>query len=232
MSRGNRIYEDFQRPAQAIVERFRGIPVSNLDDCLNRVAAVDASVRPYGKKEVLGTAFTVLVPEGDNLMVHKALEMAKPGDVLVVAAGGMLNRSIVGELMVGYCKLRGLAGVLIDGSIRDADALATMDFPVYARGVSPNGPYKSGPGEINTPVVFAGQMVYPGDIVVGDGDGVLFVNPDEAEGLLCEVQGLMQKEADTIELQRRTGTYPRPWVDAKLQEIGTEVLPFAPKRKE
>ena len=231
MCTGNRIYLDFQRPKRELIEQFRGVPVSNLDDCMNRTAAVTAEIRPFGKKELLGTAFTVQIPEGDNLMVHKALDLAKPGDVLVVAAGGMLNRSIVGELMIGYCKLRGLAGVIIDGSIRDADALAEMDYPVYARGVSPNGPYKNGPGEINTPVSFGGKVVYPGDIVVGDGDGILFVDPEEAEQILHDAKVLMQKEAETIEMQQRTHSYPRPWVDAKLNEINCEILPLAPGRK-
>ena len=231
MSSGNRIYMDFPRPKPELIEQFRGIPVSNLDDCMNRTAAVSAEIRPYGKKELLGTAFTVQIPEGDNLMVHKALDMAQPGDVLVVAAGGFLNRSIVGELMSHYAQLKGLAGIIIDGSIRDAEALATMDFPVYARGVSPNGPYKNGPGEINTPVSFAGQVVFPGNIVVGDGDGLLFVNPADAEQILCEVKILMQKEAETIELQNRTKTYPRPWVDAKLKEIDCEIINFANWRK-
>ncbi|HZW48526.1 MAG TPA: RraA family protein [Bacillota bacterium] len=232
MSTGNRIYLDFPRPSREFIEQFRGIPVSNLDDCMNRTAAVAAEIRPYGKKELLGTAFTVQIPEGDNLMVHKALDLAQPGDVLVVAAGGFLNRSIVGELMSHYCQIRGLAGIIIDGSIRDAEVLATMDYPVYARGVSPNGPYKNGPGEINTPICFAGQMVFPGDLVIGDGDGLLFINLSDAEQILCDVKILMQKEAETIEMQNRSKTYPRPWVDAKLQEIGCEVIDFVDWRKQ
>lgn len=228
MSVGCRIYQDFFRPDPKLVEAFRGIPVANIDDCMGRTAAVSAEIIPVGKKNVLGTAFTVKVAEGDNLMFHKAMDLAKPGDVIVIDAGGATQRSIFGELMAHYCKLRGIAGILVDGSIRDAEELAAMDLPVYARGVTPNGPYKNGPGEINTVISFAGKTVRPGDIVVGDGDGVLFIRPEEASEILKAVHAVMEKEKGIMDAQLRDGTYLRPWVDEKLREIGCEVYDVWP----
>lgn len=172
---GCRIYSGFQRPSQELINRFAGIPVANLGDCMNRIAAISQNIRPLNQAKLLGTAFTVKVPPGDNLMLHKAMDLAKPGDVLMIDAGGTTDRAIFGEIMTSYCRGRNLAGLVVDGSIRDFEALSQMDYPVYASGVSPNGPYKNGPGEIGTEIVVGGQVIHPGDIVIGDGDGVIAV---------------------------------------------------------
>jgi len=222
MSVGCRIVTDIRRPDKALVRRFDDCPVANLDDCMNRTAAVDAGIKPFGTCRILGTAFTVRVPEGDNLMMHKALDLAQEGDVIVVDAGGALNRSICGELMLSYCEIKRIAGVIIDGSIRDSEAVSLMAMPVYARGVSPNGPYKNGPGEIGTVITCGGQVVRPGDIVVGDADGIVFVKPEEAQELLEAVAAVMRKEEEIKRAMYEEGTYIRPWVDAKLKEIGCE----------
>jgi RraA family protein len=219
---GCKIISDYKRPDKSLVEAFSNLPVANIDDCLNRLSAVHQDIRPVNKAKLLGTAFTVKVPEGDNLMFHKAMDMAKEGDVIVIDAGGCTNRSIFGELMINYCKIRGLAGVIVDGSIRDYDALSILDFPVYARGITPNGPYKNGPGEINTIISFGGQVVRPGDIVVGDTDGILFIHPEEAEELLSKVQNVSKKEEEIMKTMVEDGTYIRTWVDSKLKEIGCE----------
>jgi RraA family protein len=219
---GCKIISDYKRPDKSLVEAFRNLPVANIDDCLNRLSAVHQDIRPVNKAKLLGTAFTVKVPEGDNLMFHKAMDMAKEGDVIVIDAGGSTNRSIFGELMINYCKIRGLAGVIVDGSIRDYDALSILDFPVYARGITPNGPYKNGPGEINTIISFGGQVVRPGDIVVGDTDGILFIQPEEAVELLNKVQNVSKKEEEIMKMMVEDGTYIRTWVDSKLKEIGCE----------
>ena len=117
---GCRIRTDFPRPPRELVELFRGVPVANIDDCMNRMAAIDAAIRPLNAAPLLGTAFTVKVAEGDNLMFHKAMDMAQPGDVFMIDAGGCTERSIFGELMLTYCKVRGVAGVVVDGAVRDA----------------------------------------------------------------------------------------------------------------
>ena len=130
MAVGCKIIRNFQRPDPTLVERFRGMPVANIDDCMNRIAAVDAAIKPIGYKgQLLGTAFTVKVAQGDNLMFHAAMDLTKPGDVVVIDAGGFTERAIFGELMAAYCKSRGVRGIICDGAIRDYDGLAEMkDF--------------------------------------------------------------------------------------------------------
>lgn len=225
MSMGCRIIKDFKRPDKTLVDRFKDMPVANIDDNMNRIAAVDNAIEPIGKGQLLGTAFTVRVPQGDNLMFHAAMDMAQPGDVIVIDAGGFTDRAIFGELMATYCKIRGIKGIVCDGAIRDRGGLAQMeDFPVYARSATPNGPYKNGPGEINVPVVIGGKLVNPGDIVVGDDDGVLFIDPAEADAIADATLAVEKKEADIMEHIIKDGTYIRPWVDKKLEEIGVEYI--------
>ena len=225
MSEGCRIITDFTRPSKELIEAFRGVPVANIDDCMGRIAAVDASLVPIGYKgQLLGTAFTVRVPQGDNLMFHAAMDLAKPGDVIVIDAGGFTNRAIFGELMATYMKSRGIKGIICDGAIRDYGGLAALeDFKVYAKAAVPNGPYKNGPGEINTPIVCGGQIVHPGDIVVADDDGILFIKPEDAELLIKATKGTEEKEAGIMKHILEDGTYIRPWVEEKLKETGTEI---------
>ena len=222
------IVKDFKRPEKELVERFADVAVANLDDCMNRISAVHEEIRPINKSRLLGIAFTVKVPEGDNLMFHAAMNLAKPGDVIVIDAGGDTRRSIFGELMVTYCRKRGISGIVVDGSIRDVDAMSGLDdFSIYARGITPDGPYKNGPGEINMPIVCGGRTVNPGDIVIGDEDGVIFIRPDDAEELLEKVEALHANEVKIMDTIDREGTYIRPWVDEKLKKLGVEYSDYA-----
>ena len=225
MSVGCKIIRDFPRPAPESVERFRGMAVANIDDCMGRIAAVDAAIEPVGRGHLLGTAFTVRLPQGDNLMFHAAMDLAQRGDVIVIDAGGFTDRAIFGELMATYCKRRGICGIVCDGAIRDRERLSAMaDFPVYARAATPNGPYKNGPGEINVPVTVGGKIVYPGDIVVGDQDGVLFIRPVHADEIANATQAVVEKEAAILDHIVNGGTYIRPWVAETLQSIGCTIL--------
>ncbi len=225
-SYGCRIYKDFKRPDPALVEQFKGMPVANIDDNMQRIAAVDAAIKPVGYKgQMVGVAFTVRVAQGDNLMLHAAMDLAKPGDIIIIDAGGFENRAIFGELMATYMKTRGIRGIICDGAVRDWGGLAALEgFNVYARSATPNGPYKNGPGEINVPVVCGGKIVYPGDIVVADDDGVLFIRPEDAEALIAATKAVEDKEAGIMKHILEDGTYIRPWVDAKLKEIGCEII--------
>lgn len=225
---GNVIVKDFKRPENGLVQRFADVAAANLDDCMGRIHAVHEDIRPYNKSKLLGPAFTVKVPEGDNLMFHMAMDLAKPGDVIVIDAGGDTRRSIFGELMVTYCRKRKINGIVVDGAIRDVGAMESLtDFAVYARGVTPDGPYKNGPGEVNTPVVCGGRTVYPGDIVLGDEDGVIFIRPSEAEGLLKKVEALHANELRILDAIDRDGTYIRPWVDEKIKSLGVTFIEYA-----
>ena len=226
MKKDNVIVRTFERPSRALVERFFGIPVANLDDCMERRAAVHSMIKPVGYKgPMVGTAFTIRVPEGDNLMLHAAMDYMRPGDIVVLDAGGYTERAIFGELMAAYMRNRGVLGVVIDGAIRDSEALAGMEgFQVYARAATPDGPFKNGPGAVNVPIVFSGKTVYPGDIVTADRDGVLFIRPENAEALLEAVRKVEETEEGIMKNIVEKDEYVRPWVAKKLSEIGTEII--------
>lgn len=212
------INENIERATKEQVNLFKGMAVANIDDSMNRTAAVSSEIKPFNKEPLLGTAFTVKVAQGDNLMFHKAMDMAQEGDVVVIDAGGFTDRAILGELMLHYCEVRKLNGVIVDGSVRDVDAIAEMKLAVYGRGVSPNGPYKNGPGEIGTTISFGGQFVQPGDIVVGDADGIVFIRPDQAEELAEKVKEVERKEAEILDGILNRKEYIRPWVDELLEK--------------
>ena len=225
VSVGCRIHTHPARTDPGLVERFRNIPVANLDDCMGRTAALSSAIRPYGPRRLLGQAFTVRVPAGDNLMFHKAMDMAQPGDVIVLANKGSMSRALCGEIMSNYAKSRGIAGIIIDGCVRDSYTLSQMDFPVYAKGITPNGPYKNGPGEMNFPVSFAGIVINPGDIIVGDSDGLLAIKPDEHTAELAEIaRNYHAGEEKQLEGILTRGEWPRPWVDEALKKVGFEFV--------
>lgn len=228
MKTGCVVIKDFKRPDRELVDQFKDVAVANLDDVMNRISSTDAALRPINSSPLLGTAFTVKVPAGDNLFFHIAMDLAKPGDVIVIDAGGDTRRSSFGELMVTYCRMRGIAGIVVDGAIRDVDAMQKLDdFNIYAKGITPDGPYKNGPGEINTPVSVGGRTVFPGDIVLGDADGVVFIRPSEAPALLEAVHTIEANEAKILATMEADGTYIRPWVQKKVDEIGVEFLDYA-----
>lgn len=223
MNPGFRIYTKVNRPSKELVEAFRDIPVANIADNMGRISCVDSYIKPFNKVRLLGTAFTVKAPLGDNLMFHKALDMAQPGDIIVVDGESNMNHSLCGEIMMRYAMSRGIAGFLIDGCIRDCEALEKLNFSVFARGVNPKGPYKNGPGEINVPVSCGGQVVFPGDIIVGDTDGVVIIRPADAQHLLEKSVAQNKAEAKTFE-QIEEGTLDRSWVDNALKAKGCEII--------
>jgi RraA family protein len=218
---GFRILPFQDAPEKALIEALRNTAAAHLSDNMNRVNAIGAEIRPYHKGGSLaGPALTVKVPPGDNLMVHKAIDIARPGDVIVVDAGGVLTHAIIGEIMSSLAESRGVAGMVIDGSIRDAGAIAKSAFPVYARGVTHRGPYKNGPGEINVPVVIGGTVVMPGEIIVGDEDGLVMVSRSEAAALVETAKKYAAKEDAMLKDIRSGKGVNRSWVDESLREKG------------
>lgn len=166
----------WERPTTEQRERFRSLPTANIADAMHRLGALDARIKPaWNGATLVGAAYTIWTRPGDNLGVHEALRHAQPGDVLVVNGGGDESRALLGELIAGRAKGLGIAGFVIDGAARDADGLAEYDMPVFARALTPAGPYKDGPYALATPVAVGGVVVNPGDIVVGDADGVVVV---------------------------------------------------------
>lgn len=219
---GMRIYQEIHRPDQKIVESFKDLPTSVIADNMNRMYCMNAKIKPLNKTSLIGTAFTVKTRPGDNLLVHKAIDLAKEGDILIVDAQGDLTNAIIGELMVLWAKKKGLGGFIIDGAIRDSDSIATIDFPVYAVGISPNGPYKDGPGEINVPVVCGGLVVRPGDIIVGDPDGVVVIQPQDAPDLLTQAKNKLAAEQQTIK-DIEDLNWNRDWIDSELGKKNTTI---------
>jgi RraA family protein len=194
------------KPDPALLAAFKTASTSIISDNLARLPGC-VGLKPFHKGGTLiGTAFTVRTRSGDNLAIHKALELVGPGDVIVVDGGGDETRALVGEIMMNIAKYRGAAGYVIDGAIRDAGALAQSDFPIFARTAIHRGPYKNGPGEINVPVSVGGTVIAPGDIVVGDEDGVVSFSQAVAPPLLEAVKAQIKREADTL-VAIREGRY-------------------------
>jgi regulator of RNase E activity RraA len=219
---GFRIFPIVQRPSKVLVEQYGHVVTPHISDNVNRMHAICAGLRPYHKEgKLVGTAITVKTRPGDNLMVHKAIDMAEPGDVIVVDAGGDVTNAIAGEIMMRLAQRKGIAGFVIDGSIRDTEAFLNDTFPVYARGVTHRGPYKDGPGEINVPVSVGGMVVHPGDIIVGDIDGLAVVPLDQAEALLKLIQAQQIREEAILE-SIADGSVDRTWVDETLKQKGCE----------
>jgi regulator of RNase E activity RraA len=213
-----------RRVSPDIVRKYRSLPVANISDCMSRLTGGGPRLRPYHAGGVLsGPAFTVKTRPGDNLMVHKALDIASPGDVVVVDAGGDLTNSIVGEIMITYAMKRGLAGLVINGSIRDSDAVRQMSFPLYAAGVTHRGPLKSGPGEIGRAIAFDGMVIEPGDLIVGDGDGVLCIAFDEVEEVYQAAAAKNKAEDKILADLKAGGSMDRAWVDTTLKQLGCKL---------
>ena len=221
---GCRVYMKINRPSKAFVEQFEGLPVANIADEMNRFFCMDARIKPFNDKPLLGTAFTVKSRVADNLLLHKALELAQPGDVIIVDAQGDTANAITGEIMMTQAEQNGLAGVVIDGAIRDSDAMKKLAMPVYAAGVTPKGPYKDGPGEINVPVSCGGVTVNPGDIVVGDADGIVVISPKDAPRILEKAKAKLAKEQVIIKGIKEGTVRDKSWVDKNLAAIGCEII--------
>lgn len=203
-----------------LARKFLDVPVANVSDCMSRMTAGGARLRPmHAGGRMAGPALTIKTRPGDNLMINKALEMAKPGDVIVVDGGGDLTNSLIGEIMIGMAVKRGLAGIVIYGSIRDAAWVRAQSFPVFAAGVTHRGPYKDGPGEINVNIAIDGMVIEPGDLVIGDDDGLLCVPYDEVQKAYKGANKKQEVEVTMI-AQINNGTYKAPWVDATLERIG------------
>jgi RraA family protein len=208
---------------RALVALFEGLPASIISDNLSRMTGT-FGLAPYHRPgvQLLGTALTVRTRPGDNLMVHKALQLGRPGDVLVIDGGGTIERALFGDIMKNVAKMRGFTGVVIDGAIRDAAAYREDSFPCYARGVCHRGPYKDGPGEINVPVSVGGMVVLPGDIVVGDDDGVVVIAPAEAKAVAEASRRKAEAEAQTLtSIAKRA--YDDAWIDQALKAKGLKI---------
>ena len=218
---GFRILQASRKVSPETVERFRDLPVANVSDVMARSPGTSRLRAMHAGGWLGGPALTVKTRSGDNLMVHKAIDLAQAGDVIVVDAGGELTNAIIGELMSAQAEAKGIAGFVIDGAVRDSSTLRAGTLPVFAAGVTHRGPYKDGPGEINATIAIDGMVVEPGDLVLGDDDGVRCVPYATTDAILAAT--VLKHEAEEhMMAEIRAGTMDRRWVDETLERLGCE----------
>jgi regulator of RNase E activity RraA len=205
-------------PAE-LIERFRGLASSNLADAMGRFNFMDPAIQSRSGLPLCGLAVTVSARPADNLMVHKALQVATPGDIVVVSTGGNTNSAVFGELMCTTASATRLGGIVVDGAIRDVEGITRLGFPAFSRSVSPGSCDKDGPGEINVPISCGGTVVSPGDIIVGDADGVAVVPRADAETVLELCLALMTRESKRI-AEIKGGALFKAEIDDTLRKHG------------
>jgi RraA family protein len=222
---GFRIRMNFPRPDPALCHALAQFATPDVSDLLNRLFAVDSDIHlmtaPHHR--FCAPAVTVKVFPGDNLMVHKSLDVIEPGDVIVVDAGGSRLNAVLGDLISTKARHRGAAGFVVDGLIRDLPAISDLDFPVFARGTSPIGPLHRGPGEINYAVCCGGVVVNPGDVVMADAMGIVIVPRDIAPELLERLASHKDHNAAYLQSVRR-GDFSNAWVDRILQDAHCQLV--------
>ena len=223
---GFRVKLDFVRPDRDQIASFRRFPTPDISDLLNRLYAVDPAIRCMtgSHHQLCGPACTVKVFPGDNLMVHKSLDVAKPGDVVVVDAGRSYMNAVLGDLISTKAKHLKIAGFIVDGLVRDVPEIMDLDYPVFARGATPVGPLHRGPGEVNFPICCGGVVVNPGDVIVADAAGVVVVPKEIVADLLDRLTRHEQANAAYLDAVKR-GEFSNAWVDRLLSEHG---CPFVP----
>jgi 4-hydroxy-4-methyl-2-oxoglutarate aldolase len=215
------VIRDFERVDAATVDQAAQYPSSILADVAGRRGALSGRIAPLSPSmRFAGPALTVEVRPGDNLMIHAALALAKPGDVIVVDGKGDLSSALMGEIMSQQCVALGVAAVVIDGAVRDSEAIRALGFPMYAAGLNPNGPTKSASGRLNHPISIGGVSVKPGDLVVGDADGVTVVEREKAAAMLPLAADKVAAETQRIaQIKSREALRPA-WLDGALRAAG------------
>jgi len=222
---GFRIRTEWERPDPSTVTGLGAFETPEISDLMNRLYSMETAIKPLTDPNlrIAGPALTVKVFPGDNLMVHKSLDIAQPGDVVVVDASASSLTAVLGDLVSTKARHRGIAGFIVDGLIRDLPAIRALgDFPVFARGVTPIGPLHRGPGEIGHPIASGGIVVNPGDVIVGDLNGVVVVPRDISDDLLRRLVERRAIEADYTAAVAR-GEFDNSWVDRLLEENGVAV---------
>ncbi len=202
------------------INALRGIPTTVISDVLGRTLVANG-IHPMNRSpiSVCGNAFTIKLHVADNLMVHKALQLVQAGDVMVIDVEGDLGCAVIGEVLMSIAKTRGVLGIVVDGAVRDIDAFEEHGFPCWAKGVNLRGPLKEGPGSINVPISIGGMIVHPGDIILGDSDGVIAVSPSQAIEAARLGHEKVKQEKEMLKTIQ-AGQYSAPWVDELLTKKG------------
>ncbi len=194
---GGKVVRDFPRPDPGLVEELGQFPTSIVSDCQDRMNVLSSALRPLlSPKPFAGVAVTVEEVEAGNLMSHLALKLLRPGDVLVIDGKGVTNRACWGGLQTFAARRKGVRAIVIDGAIRDLDDIHRYEVPVYCRGVSPAGPHKGSGGRVNLPISCGNQVIHPGDILLGDADGLVVVPRQQAEAVLARARHKKQVEQE------------------------------------
>ena len=216
---GFRVRERWTRPDAALLAAFGEASPAQIADCMSRLGAMDSGIRPvWPSPRIIGPAMTVWCHSGDNLMLHKALSLAQSGDIVVMNTQGNTGNSGFGELLATSAVKLGVRGVILDGTVRDADALEALRLPVYARGLCPNGCNKDGAGEVGAIIACGGVAVRPGDIIVADRDGVTVVPLDDAAEVAALAGAQVERERKRLaEIER--GVLVRPEIDEYLRRM-------------
>jgi 4-hydroxy-4-methyl-2-oxoglutarate aldolase len=191
------IRRDFPRPSASVMKAFAGVPTGFVTDAMNGRGALDYRIKPLAapNEVVVGIAMTCHCGPADNLALFGALAAAEPGDVLLAATDGFTETSVTGDLLLGMAKNRGLKGIVTDGVARDVPGILAVGLPLYCIGVNPNSPARNGPGTVGHPIVIGGVSVMPGDIVIGDGDGVVIVPRVDVDAVLKRLENVKAAEA-------------------------------------
>jgi RraA family protein len=215
------VIRDIERVDAATVALAAKFPSSILADVAGRRGALSGRIAPLAPSmRFAGPAITVEVRPGDNLMIHAAMAIAQPGDVIVVDGKGDLTSALMGEIMSQQCVALGVAAVVIDGAVRDSEAIRELGFPMYAAGLNPNGPTKSVSGRLNHPISIGGVTVHPGDLVVGDADGVTVIERAKAAAMLpLAVEKVAAETKRIADIRSRKALRPA-WLDGALRAAG------------
>ena len=224
---GFRIRTDFPRLDVPLMQDLMQFETPDISDLLNRLYAIDPEIRCLsGNYRICGPVCTVKVFPGDNLMVHKALDIARPGDVVVVDGSGSRANALIGDIICTKAKHRGIQGFAIDGLIRDLPGIRELGFPVFARGTTPIGPLHRGPGEINFPIACGGTVINPGDVIVGDDAGLVVVPKDIVQDVVDRLSA--QREGNRAYLSSvRRGEFSNAWVDNLLEQHQCPIIDAA-----
>jgi regulator of RNase E activity RraA len=214
---GFRFISEIERADPAIIEELKKYPTPNIADAMGRFRVMDPGIKPVNRDDfVAGPAVTVMCAPGDNLMFHKSLQLAKPGDVIVGNYFGASNTAGFGGLMARTAKKIGIAGLVIDGAIRDVEDFKRLELPAFSRTVAASGCFKDGPGEVNFPISCGGVVVMPGDIIVASKDGIVVVPKDDAEYVLKETKAIWNWEAKRIK-EIEDGLLFKPEIDNTMK---------------
>jgi 4-hydroxy-4-methyl-2-oxoglutarate aldolase len=217
---GFRVRAEWGRPDAALLEAFGTASSAQVADCMMRLGAMDAGIRPiWPSPRVVGPALTVWCHSGDNLMLHKALSLAVPGDIVVMNTQGNVGNAGFGELLATSAVKIGVRAVIVDGMVRDGDGLQALGLPVYARGLCPNGCNKDGAGEVGAIIACGGVAVRPGDVILADRDGVTVVPLEDAPAVAKLAQTQMERENKRL-AEIAKGVLVRPEIDEALRKSG------------